>query len=175
MRAAAVVLLGCAAGAGCVDRRIFITSDPSGARVYLNDQDVGVTPLEVNFTWYGVYDVRVRKEGYEPLVTTREAKAPLYELPPFDLIALAIPGTKRTHIDWNFTLEPAKTGPAALMERADELRAQVTAEGAQNEGSAPSESTTAPATEAPATAPAGAGSDVIEVTPARPANSSSPD
>jgi len=113
---------GCLAAAGCVERRISITSEPSGARVVLNDRDVGATPLEVDFTWFGVYDVRVTKAGYEPLITSREAKAPLHETPPIDFFALLVPGTKTTHIDWHFELEPANNDPGALLERADALR-----------------------------------------------------
>jgi hypothetical protein len=176
-----MMLLGCAAGAGCVDRRIFITSDPSGARVYLNDQDVGLTPLEVNFTWFGTYDVRVRKAGYEPLVTTREAKAPLHEVPPFDLAALAIPGTKTTHIDWHFELQPATNDPVALLERAEQLRAEAESKG---EGEPvpkevtpppPDETATEPPDQSPVSAPANPGPDVIEVTPTTPTGSSSPE
>lgn len=114
---------------GCVERRINITSDPSGARVFLNDQDVGVTPLEVDFTWFGVYDVRVTKSGFEPLITSREAKAPLHETPPFDFVALMMPGTKRTRIDWHFELAPANNDPVGLLERATSMRARVLAEG----------------------------------------------
>ncbi len=117
-----------AAGAGCVERRMHLTSDPSGARVYLNDRDVGVTPCEVDFTWFGVYDVRLTKPGYEPLITTREAEAPLHEVPPFDLAALLLPGTKRTHIEWHFELEPVHDDPGALLERARELRERTKAE-----------------------------------------------
>ena len=38
---------------GCVDRTISITSTPSGALVYLNDEEVGRTPLVTPFTFYG--------------------------------------------------------------------------------------------------------------------------
>ena len=75
--AVALVLGACAR----VERRITITSEPSGAIVSLNDTEVGRTPVEVDFTYFGVYDVRLRKEGYEPIVTTAEAKAPLHEQP----------------------------------------------------------------------------------------------
>ncbi|MCC5829414.1 MAG: PEGA domain-containing protein [Phycisphaeraceae bacterium] len=48
---------------GCVRRTITITSEPSGALVHLNDQEVGRTPLTIGFTHYGVYDVRLTHEG----------------------------------------------------------------------------------------------------------------
>ena len=41
-------VLACAAtallGTGCVERTIRVTSEPAGARVWLNDRDIGVTP-----------------------------------------------------------------------------------------------------------------------------------
>ena len=119
-----VMISVCASMLGCVERRIFITSEPAGARVWLNDQEVGETPVEVDFTWFGVYDVRVKKDGFEPLTTTAEAKAPLHEQPGIDFIAMAIPGTDRTRIEWHFTLEPSEGKAEGLVARARELREQ---------------------------------------------------
>jgi len=138
--------LGCASLTGCVERRISITSDPSGARVWLNDQEVGETPVEVDFTWFGVYDVRLKKDGYEPLVTTAEAKAPLHEQPGIDFVAMAIPGTSRTNIAWHFTLEPSEGKAEGLLDRAKELRANemLKAESSHSEGSEKTEGTDSP-------------------------------
>ena len=110
------------AAAGCVERRIHITSEPDGALVTLNDVEVGATPCEVDFTYFGVYDVRLRKPGFEPLATKAEAKAPFHEWPVVDLAAMAVPMKKRTRIDWHFVLEPAKDDRAGLLDRAAEMR-----------------------------------------------------
>lgn len=107
---------------GCVDRRISITSEPPGAQVFLNDSDVGRTPVEVNFTYFGTYDVRLRKEGYEPLVTKANAKAPIHEWPGIDLLFLPMPFTKETRIAWHFDMKPAETDPMGTVQRAAELR-----------------------------------------------------
>ncbi len=112
----------CAAFAGCADRRITIDSTPPGAVVYLNDEEVGLTPCETNFTYFGVYDVRLHKEGYEPLVTRVKADAPPHEWPGLDLAAMAVPGVKRTSLRWHFDLAPATTDPAALLARAAAMR-----------------------------------------------------
>lgn len=123
-------VLGSAVGlAGCVDRRIHITSEPTGAVVMLNDAEVGVTPCEVNFTYFGVYDVRLHKSGFEPLVTKAEAKAPFHEWPGVDLAAMAVPGTKKTRIDWHFTMQPEVIDDAALLARANDLRGRLTEPG----------------------------------------------
>lgn len=90
---------------GCTERRIRVTSEPAGAIVWLNDVEIGRTPTETSFKFYGTYDVRVELDGHEPLITTADASTPWWEYPGPDLIAEAIPGRKSI-IDWHFVLEP---------------------------------------------------------------------
>lgn len=122
----ACTLLGLAIGlavhTGCVRRTISITTDPPGALVYLNDREIGRTPVEVGFTFYGTYDLRLLREGYEPLSTHAKAKAPWWQLPPLDLASEAIPGELRDRITWHFVLDPLESDPERLLERARELR-----------------------------------------------------
>lgn len=110
---------------GCVERRLLITSEPTGALVYLNDQEVGRTPLEVPFTWYGTYDVRLEAKGYRTLETQQLAEQPWWELPGPDLIAEAIPG-KRVEIAWHLKMDQAQpaseTEPERVLEYANQLR-----------------------------------------------------
>ncbi|QQE10447.1 PEGA domain-containing protein [Planctomycetota bacterium] len=109
---------------GCVQRKIKINSHPDGALVYLNDQEVGRTPVEVNFLWYGTYDVRLTKDGYLPLWTTAEAIAPGWETPPIDFFAEVF--TDNTVlIDWEFELEPYVKRPETpdeLLENAAQMK-----------------------------------------------------
>jgi hypothetical protein len=119
-----LAFIGCSL-AGCVERRMVITSEPQGALVTLNDVEVGETPCEVDFTYFGVYDVRLKKEGFEPLATKAEAKAPFHEWPVVDLVALAVPVKKSTKIEWHFVLEAATEDRGALIERAGDLRGQM--------------------------------------------------
>jgi hypothetical protein len=112
----------------CTDRRLHITSDPPGALVWVNDVQLGRTPVEAEFTFYGVYDVRVELEGHEPLWTEQRARAPWYEYPPIDLIAAAMPWPVRTRIDWHFVLEPkpeTEESEADILDRARGLREQL--------------------------------------------------
>jgi len=96
------VLLG-----GCVERRLSITSEPPGASVWVNGSSVGLTPLETTFVFHGIYDIRIEKPGYEPLLTSAEARAPWWEYPPLDLAAEAVPFTLENTQDWHFVLEPS--------------------------------------------------------------------
>ena len=117
-----LALTGTALLTGCIDRRIFITSDPPGAEVTLNDVDVGRTPCEVDFTYFGTYEVRLCHEGYETLVTEAAADPPLHEQPGIDFLAMLVPGTRHTRIDWHFTLDPANNDPEGMIERAEAAR-----------------------------------------------------
>lgn len=108
--------------AGCAQRQLVINSEPSGAIVYLNGDEVGRTPLKYDFHWYGDYDVAIRKEGYETLKTHRVLKGKLNSYPPFDLLAELFGDVDRR--EWTFQLVPASPGaiePGVLISRAKEL------------------------------------------------------
>jgi hypothetical protein len=93
--------------AGCVERRLTIHTEPPRARVILNDQEIGVSPVTVPFNWYGDYWVRISKDGYETLDTHRELKAPLHDRFPFDFFAqILYPGRIVDAYEWTFELEP---------------------------------------------------------------------
>lgn len=93
---------------GCSsDRRIIVTSEPSGARVWVNDIEIGTTPAETSFKFYGRYDIRLEKPGFEPLNEARTARAPLHEWPVVDLVALAAPHRFKDRVEWHFELEPS--------------------------------------------------------------------
>lgn len=120
----AVAMLACLAVAGCVERTISITSEPVGALVYLNDEEVGRTPVRVPFQFYGVYDVRLEKEGYAPLWVEQRAKIPWWEAIGPDLVAEMVPNAK-SEVAWHFTMTPLPmedgvnaTDVDALLERA---------------------------------------------------------
>ncbi len=125
LTATMICLATLASLSGCLERRIKITSEPSGALVYLNDVEVGRTPVEVEFTYYGTYDVRLRKEGFSPLATKAEAKAPIYEYPVIDLIAEALPTRIETVIDWHFELQPSVNDVDGVLARARAMRTEV--------------------------------------------------
>ena len=123
------VLLCCVAAlplGGCLDRTVSITSTPPGAIVTLNDTEIGRTPVESGFIFYGDYDVRLRREGYEPVITHENLRAPIWEWPPFDLVAIALPFNIRTRKQLHFDLAPSppldERGESELLGRARELR-----------------------------------------------------
>lgn len=130
----AVIALGaaCLSLGGCLKRTINVTTEPPGALVWINDVELGRTPVQTDFNFYGKYDVRIRREGYEPILTSGDAKAPLYALPGIDLVGEAVPANIEDVVHWHFTLVPVEearlTKPeaeAALTERARLQRGQL--------------------------------------------------
>jgi len=117
--------------AGCLKHSIQVTSEPSGALVWINDVEAGRTPLETDFTFHGTYDVRLEREGYEPLITKADADAPIQEFPIIDLAAEAIPITFHNTIKWHYVLTPLAERTEPKEQAEQELIARARAERAQ--------------------------------------------
>jgi hypothetical protein len=157
----AIALAALAFAPGCVRRTIDITSEPAGAMVWLNDEQLGRTPVQTDFKFYGTYDVRLSLDGYEPLSTSAEAVAPFYEYPGPDLLVAPLPLHNR--IAWHFELKPTLEStdkPAAeraIIDRGRALRASVSpapADAPATSAPAPSPDSAPAATPAPAAKPA---------------------
>jgi hypothetical protein len=98
-----IVLL--AGGCGSVQRELTIKSEPAGAIVLLNDEEIGTSPVTVAFNWYGDYRVRLSHDGHETLSTHRLLEAPWYDYFPFDLARILIPARTTDKYEWNFELK----------------------------------------------------------------------
>ena len=86
------VLCGLFFCSGCVERKLTINTSPADALIVLNDEEVGTSPVTIGFQWYGDYNVRISKKGYQTLVTHRKLKRPTHDRFPFDLFATLWPG-----------------------------------------------------------------------------------
>jgi hypothetical protein len=112
---------------GCVERRLTINTEPQGAIVVLNDEEIGTSPVTTSFEWYGDYNVRISKEGFETLKTHRELKRPWYDYFPFDFFAQIVnPKRIVDSYQWSFTLAP-QTQPDRdeLIRDAQKLKKQL--------------------------------------------------
>ncbi len=117
-----IVLAALVALSGCVRRTITITTEPEGTLVWLNDREVGRTPVVVDFKHYGTYDVRLEHRGYEPMMTSGRADPPWWDNVGLDLIAELILADLESRIEWHYVLEPLDDDHEALVNRARELR-----------------------------------------------------
>lgn len=79
--------------AGCIDRKMTITSEPAGAVVVVSDVEIGRTPVTIPFTWYGDYEIILRQSGYKTIRAHANIFPPVYEIPPFDLLSELAPWT----------------------------------------------------------------------------------
>ncbi len=119
-----VILVSLCVLSGCVRRTLTINTEPAGAVVFLNDEEVGSSPVSVDFTWYGDYSVICRKEGYQTLNTNWVVKAPWYQWPAIDFFADVLwPGTIHDQREATFALAEATTPePDEVLQRAEAMR-----------------------------------------------------
>lgn len=117
------IALTLSTAAGCVEQKMTITSEPSGALVRVSDVEVGRTPVTIPFTAIGDYAIVLRLEGYQTLKTHANIKPTAYEVVPLDLFAELLPYTFRDQRYLHFKLEKL-TIPEdqELIRRAQQLR-----------------------------------------------------
>lgn len=113
-----------AAAAGCVQRRLTIRSNPPGALVYVDNYEIGTTPVSTDFIYYGTREIRLVKDGF--VTETRQAPiwAPWYQWFPLDFFAEnVVPYEIRDERTLDFQLTPQVVAPTdELLGRAEGLR-----------------------------------------------------
>jgi hypothetical protein len=109
---------------GCVQRRLTIRSNPPGARVYIDNREIGRTPVSTDYIYYGTRQFRLEADGYETLTTYQYIPPPWYQIPPLDFVSENLyPGEIRDERAVFFQLQPQTIVPMdRLLQRADELR-----------------------------------------------------
>jgi hypothetical protein len=121
-RVVSILAFGALLLPGCLEREMKITSEPSGALVFISDKEVGRTPVTVPFTWYGDYDIILRLEGHQALKTHAQINAPIQEYPPLDLLSELAPWTIRDTRYLHYQLKPlAAPTEAELIKRAEAM------------------------------------------------------
>ncbi len=112
--------------AGCVHRRLTIRSDPPGAHVSIDGEELGITPVSTDFTYYGTHEITLTKSGFETLTVMQPVPTPWYQIPPLDLIADNFwPFSVTNRHEFTYRLTPRQPpSTEALLERARELRSE---------------------------------------------------
>lgn len=125
-----LLLLGLAIFAiGCVERKMTLRSVPTGARVRLDAEDLGETPVTVRFDHYGGRDVTFSKPGYYRLHETFRVKPPYYQRFGLDYFFEHLwPWTLEDHQTFTFHLvrireleKPDRIDTAPIEERQQEM------------------------------------------------------
>jgi len=96
------------AATGCIRSMVRVTSQPSDAKVTINNYERGHTPIEMPIEWYWYYQIRVEKEGCEPLEVSERFYAPPWAVFPFDLLAEALPVPIKNTYNRHYVLKPPK-------------------------------------------------------------------
>lgn len=119
----AALVLG---ASGCVERRYTIRTDPPGAQVIVNNEEVGRTPVSRSFTYYGDRDITLMLDGYQTQRVIQPIDAPWYDnLATEFFTESVVPFTIRDERDFTYRMAPA-TVPTIdeLRSRGENLRAQ---------------------------------------------------
>jgi len=112
------------AESGCVKRRLTVRTWPPGAQVFIDDQEIGITPCSTSFIYYGTRKVTVIKGGYRSETLYHEIPPPWYQYPPIDFISenlIAYEIRDERVIDIQMVPEEA-IQPNVLLDRAQGLR-----------------------------------------------------
>lgn len=81
---------------GCVERKLWVRTEPEGASVLVNGKEIGKAPVAWPFEYYGTIIVEAELPGRERVQRTVKLKAPWYQYPVLDFI---------TDVLWPFTIK----------------------------------------------------------------------
>lgn len=131
---------------GCVQRRMTIRSNPPGALVYVDNHEIGVTPISTSFLYYGTREIRLVKDGYETLTVLQPMLPPWYQIPPLDFFSEnLVPGEFRDQRIFTYQLQPQMVVPTEqLIDRAQQLRSAAQSPGGVMGASVPRLPSSAP-------------------------------
>ena len=125
--AAVAVGLGCLAlSSGCVERRYTVRTDPPGALVIVNGEEIGPSPASRSFYFYGDREITLIRDGYKTETITQPINAPWFDnyLTEF-FTENVIPMQLRDDREFKYTMKPYVSSPeGALRDRAEGLRAE---------------------------------------------------
>ena len=112
---------------GCVRREIEVTTTPPGALLTLNGREIGRTPTRIEFTFDGMYDVRLKLAGYESVAGSGDSDMPVWDFMGADLVAELVPADIHRLERWHFDLVPDDDANATLRHRAEAAQRYVDA------------------------------------------------
>jgi PEGA domain len=121
-----LLLAGLGLLAGCVERRYTVRTDPPGALVIVNGEEIGPSPASRSFTYYGDREITMMRDGYETKKVIQKVDAPWWDnlLTEF-FTENVIPYSFRDEREFKYQLTPAESPPAGeLRDRAESLRSE---------------------------------------------------
>ncbi len=121
-----LLFLGVGALSGCVERRYTIRTDPPGATVVVNGEEIGPSPASKSFVYYGERKISLIKDGYQTKTLIQPIKAPWWDNYITEFFTEnVIPVSLRDEREFTYKLEPFKMTPQGeLRDRAESLRSE---------------------------------------------------
>jgi PEGA domain len=128
LRVQALILLAAGVGAlsGCVERRYTIRTDPPGATVIVNGEEIGPSPASKSFVFYGDRKITLIRDGYQTKTVIQPISAPWWDnlLTEF-FTENVIPLSLRDEREFKYQMELAQSPPQGeLRDRAEVLRSE---------------------------------------------------
>ena len=116
-------LTGCAHN---MNRRMTIRSEPPGALVLMEGEEVGYTPVGIDFNHYGTREITLIKDGYETVTAMQKVRSPWYQKIPLDFVSDNFSPVKiNDRLDYTFTMNKQElVSNDQLLQRAKGLRSQ---------------------------------------------------
>jgi len=111
---------------GCMHRRMTIHSNPAGARVLVDGRDIGLTPVSMDYTYYGTRQITLIKDGYETRTIMQPMQKPWYQYFPLEFISdnfLPFKVTNRHFFEYDLQRTP-HVPQGELLDRANSLRSE---------------------------------------------------
>ncbi|MBA4019078.1 MAG: hypothetical protein C0483_18070 [Pirellula sp.] len=120
----AELTIAVASSGGCVQRRMTVRTNVPGAQVYVDNYEVGRTPVSTDFIYYGDRTIRLVKDGYETQTVVQPVSAPWYQWPGLDFFAENLwPFEIRDERQFDYQMQPQYVVPTdTLLTRAEDLR-----------------------------------------------------
>jgi hypothetical protein len=112
---------------GCVYRRMTIITDPPGARLFVNNVEVGTTPCDVPSNLYldhGTYKFTLFRDGFEPLEILQPVPPKPYQVFGIDFFSEVVsPFPYNDHRYFSYQMQPVreKSGDE-LKQNAEDFR-----------------------------------------------------
>jgi hypothetical protein len=121
-----LILAGVTLLSGCVERRYTIRSDPPGATVIANGEEIGPTPASKSFVYYGDREFTLMLDGYQTMTVIQPIKAPWWDNYFTEFFAEnLVPVSLRDEREYKYQLTPAQSPPLGeLRDRAEGLRTE---------------------------------------------------
>lgn len=109
---------------GCMHRRLTVRSEPPGAAVVVDGEEIGFTPVSMDYTYYGTREITLIKDGYKTATLPYKMKTPWYQYFPLEFFTDNLAFTHiRDKREVVYTLEPEVLVPTEeVLDRANNLR-----------------------------------------------------